>query len=113
NADGYGYGSVKDAPLAAPQANWNGLYIGAAVGYGIATTEPSVDFGGYAGLSVDGLSSEGFQGTLTIGYDRQVHHNWVIGVFGDYTLGELETDISLTSPEELGISAGLGEITDS
>jgi len=113
NADGYGYGSVKDAPLAAPQANWNGLYIGAAVGYGIATTEPSVDFAGLGGLSVDGLSSEGFQGTLTIGYDRQVHHNWVIGVFGDYTLGELETDISLTSPEELGISAGLGEITDS
>src|SRR5690606_25826665 len=92
-ADGYGYGSVKDATVA-PQVNWNGLYIGAAVGYGIATT----DLSGYsdtyevkewghlwqlfgpkhwhwnsAGTAAKGLSGDGAQGTLTLGYDRQIH----------------------------------------
>jgi outer membrane immunogenic protein len=96
NADGYGYGSVKDAPLAAPQANWNGLYIGAAVGYGIATTEVEAgEYEGFPVVNLDGLSSEGLQGTITVGYDRQIHPNWVLGIFADYSLGELETDISV------------------
>jgi len=93
NADGYGYGSVKDAPLAAPQANWNGLYIGAAVGYGIATTEVEADEEYFPPANLDGLSSEGLQGTITVGYDRQVHPNWVLGIFADYSLGELETEV--------------------
>src|SRR5690606_25382873 len=61
--------------------------------------------------------SDGFQGTLTVGYDRQVRHNWVIGVFGDYSLGELETDVSVSGAvgplETIGINAGIAEISDS
>ena len=112
NADGYGYGSVKDSPMIAPQVNWNGLYIGAAVGYGIASTEPSADFGGFIGGSLDGLSSEGFQGTVSLGYDRQIHPNVVLGIFGDYTFGDLETELSV-SFGDLGADVGVFNISDS
>lgn len=114
NADGYSYGSVKDAaPVVAPQANWNGLYIGAAVGYGIASTELDVglaDRGESISLfNLDGVSSDGFQGTVTLGYDRQVHPNIVLGIFADYSFGDLETDVSILEGYLAGFSA---EITD-
>lgn len=103
-ADGYGYGSVKDA-MAPQQVNWNGLYIGAAVGYGIASTELDYRseyydydlddwYGGAANL--DGISSHGFQGVVTLGYDRQIHPNVVLGIFADYAIGDLETKASIT-----------------
>jgi outer membrane immunogenic protein len=100
-------GSMKDAP-AAPccDANWSGLYLGAAVGYGMASTELDVnhqywdyDNGVWESpthlFNLDGLSSQGATGTLTVGYDRQVHPGLVIGVFGDYTFGDLDTDVTL------------------
>lgn len=102
-ADGYGYGSVKDAAAPVEQVNWNGLYIGAAIGYGVATTdvEKSVQFKDHKGwspkysiLDLDGLSSEGALGTLTLGYDREVIPGLLIGVFGDYTFGDLDNDFS-------------------
>src|SRR5690606_16330989 len=96
-ADGYNYGSVKDTMPVAPQVNWNGLYIGAAVGYGIASTEldarleewdwepgNSYELDWFDAAKIDGISSKGFQGVLTIGYDRQVHPNLLIGIFGEY-----------------------------
>lgn len=105
NADGYSYGSVKDLPPPAPQVNWHGLYFGVAVGYGIASTElkaraeewdpvpPSVyELDELAVSKLDGISSKGFQGTLTLGYDRLIHPNFLIGIFGDYTFGDLKTD---------------------
>lgn len=111
NADGYGYGSVKDAPIAAPQVNWNGLYIGAAVGYGFASIEPSAEFGDF-GASLDGLSSEGVQGTISLGYDRQIHPNVVLGIFGDYTFGDLETELSVSFGGP-GADIGVFNISDS
>lgn len=131
NADGYGYGSVKDAPMAAPQVNWNGFYVGAAVGYGIASTEVTYGAGGYSSypyegsggysLGLDGLSSKGFQGTISLGYDRQIHHNWVLGILGDYTFGDLETSASFgeysfgdPGPDyNIDADIEIGKITDS
>lgn len=111
NADGYGYGSVKDSPMVAPQVNWNGLYLGAAVGYGFASIEPSAEFGDF-GASLDGLSSEGVQGTISLGYDRQIHPNVVLGIFGDYTFGDLETELSI-SFDGPGANIGVFNISDS
>lgn len=106
-ADGYGYGSPKDAmPIADPQVNWNGLYIGAAVGYGIASAEVEL---GEGSINFDGVSSEGFQGIVSVGYDRLIHPNIVLGVFADYAFGDLETDLTVSgSGEVFG-----AEITDS
>jgi len=109
-ADGYGYGSIKDAVPAAPQPNWSGLYIGAAVGYSIATTEldafadgwcdcPHVPYG-YITANIDGVSGKGVQGVLTIGYDRQIHPNVLVGIFADYAFGDIETDASLRWGDE-------------
>ncbi|MCL4767072.1 MAG: outer membrane beta-barrel protein [Hyphomicrobiaceae bacterium] len=115
-ADGYAYGSVKDLPpVDCCQANWNGLYIGAAAGYGIASTELDLkaveDYEGMETFNIfnlDGISSKGFQGVISLGYDRQVHPGFVIGVFGDYSFGDLETDASLLEFARLD-----AEITDS
>ena len=99
-ADGYAYGSVKDA-APVQQVNWNGLYIGAGVGYGIASTELDLRYvdtyyeESGSIFNLDGLSSKGFQGVVTLGYDRQVHPNVVLGVFGDYAFGDLETSASV------------------
>jgi len=66
-ADGYFGGSIKDTPVVSVDS-WSGLYIGAAVGYGVATTDVDVSkqwkkHGGGWGdpisiLDLDGLSSE-------------------------------------------------------
>lgn len=121
-ADGYRYGSVKDVPpVDCCQANWSGLYIGAAVGYGIASTDlsaryeeldyPDWDVDEFAAARLDG-SSEGLQGVLTIGYDREVHPGLVIGVFGDYAFGDLETSASLNLDNNFGLRLD-AEIADS
>lgn len=113
-ADGYGYGSVKDAAVA-PQVNWNGLYIGAAVGYGIADTEISGESytfnwlhwlvweSNVAGTAAKGASSDGVQGTLTLGYDRQIHPGLLVGIFGDYTFGDLENEIGMGGYSAIGV----------
>jgi len=113
-ADGYGYGSVKDAAVV-PQVNWNGLYIGAAIGYGIADTEisgESYTFNGIpffiwganaAGIGSDGTSSDGVQGTLTLGYDRQIHSGLLVGIFGDYTFGDLKNETAMGGYSALGL----------
>lgn len=103
-ADGYFGGSIKDAPVVSVDS-WSGLYIGAAVGYGVATTDVDVSkqwkhkehkwSDPKSILNLDGLSSEGALGTLTLGYDHQVTPGLLIGVFGDYTFGDLENEISL------------------
>ena len=102
-ADGYYGGSIKDAPVASVDT-WSGLYIGAAVGYGVATTEVDISKQKWKNekwgekkslLNLDGLSSEGAIGTLTLGYDHQVTPGLLIGIFGDYTFGDLENEVSL------------------
>lgn len=103
--------STKDV-VAAPccTANWSGIYIGAAVGYGIARSKThyqvdSVQVGDildpdntqipatqFFGDSTSSIASDGFTGTVTLGYDRDIGRNIVIGVFADYTFGDLESD---------------------
>ena len=99
-------GSLKDGP--APtccEANWSGLYVGAAVGYSIATHELT-----QSGSAID-LSGEGFQGAVTLGLDRQVSPNVVVGVFADYAFGKLEGDIGgarLNIENQWAIGARIG-----
>src|SRR5690606_17248063 len=115
-ADGHGYGSVKDAVPVAPQVNWNGLYIGAAVGYGIASTEldarmeewdwePGDEYylDEFVAANLDGISGEGFQGILTLGYDRQIHPGLLIGIFGEYAFGDLKSEASINFDNYYGM----------
>ena len=91
SADGYNYGSVKDAAPVAAQVNWSGVYIGAAVGYSTASTDRDV-FGYSDG---EGVTNDGFQGVISVGYDRMIHSNVVLGVFADYAFGDLERTESI------------------
>jgi len=97
--------SVKDAPAPCCEANWSGLYIGASVGYGIARSsttyqvdqsefdaDPNVQIPGtffFGDTSAD-TASDGVTGTVTVGYDRDIGRSVVIGVFADYTFGDLD-----------------------
>jgi len=85
-----------------PQAHaggWTGCYVGAQGGYAVAPHEI-----GIAGLaSIDGISSEGFQGGPVIGCDLEVSDRFVFGAFADYAFRSVDTDISL-----FGGSASVG-----
>ena len=72
---------AADQPIqykAAPAYSWNGVYVGAHIGYGWS--------------DASGVELDGFVGGAQIGFNVHLSRNWVIG---------LETDISATS-----ISAG-------
>lgn len=81
NAHDYAYGG--EAP------SWNGFYLGASVGYGIADSAftHSITPGSTVGYDP---SSDSVTGTVTIGYDVNFDSNLVAGIFADYTFGELD-----------------------
>lgn len=109
HADGMS-GSYKDAPVSAPVYSWTGFYIGAGAGAGAVVHELDVGANYYdsdcydysctqysekiGSLNFDGIGGEGAFGTLQIGYDREVHNKWVLGVFFDYDFSSIETELS-------------------
>jgi opacity protein-like surface antigen len=79
---------------AAP-TSWTGLYLGAGAGYAVGDTGVSVDsdkpYGPANILTLDGLSSDGWQGDGRIGFDWQVGSSpFVLGVLAGYGFGETE-----------------------
>jgi outer membrane immunogenic protein len=73
-ADGYGYGSVKDAPVAAP-FSWSGAYFGVHAGYGFGDSKLTDNLPVIGGVALPTLSSsheiDGFLGGLQLGARRQ------------------------------------------
>ena len=72
-----------DQPIAykaAPAFSWNGMYVGAHVGYGWS--------------DASGLELDGFIGGAQIGFNVHLSRNWVIG---------LETDISASGINGAGV----------
>jgi len=100
-ADGMYRGPV--APCCA--STWTGFYIGAGVGGGsiVYDVDGFGDFGG-----------EGFFGTLTLGFDRQISSRVVAGIFADYDFSNTSTT-RLTVTGELentwAVGARLGMLT--
>lgn len=79
--------NVMDAPIGGNE--WRGFYISAAVGYGWSDSSHSIgDFS-------DNYEADGFQGAVGVGYDIMVRDNLLLGVFTDYTFGELDDKYSL------------------
>lgn len=87
--------------LAAPAqagSNWTGCYVGAAAGYATATTEASLDVATFPSVAtIDGLSADDASITGQVGCDAQLSRV-VLGVWGSYTVGDLETSVSLGAP---------------
>lgn len=80
-------------------ANWSGPYISGSVGYGLGTSEIDHDTstGEQSNSQNDDISSQSAIGAVGIGYDRQMS-GVVLGVFADYTFGELDGSGTLTAP---------------
>ena len=93
-------------------SSWTGFYVGVGVGAGAVTHDLGVNVGDWCYdkcettrqlFGFDGVGAEGFFGTVSIGYDRQIRSHWVIGVFADYDFGStISTDVSV---------AGLGGLS--
>ena len=107
SAEGYGRNrSIKDAPLPGDccQTHWGGLYVGAAVGYGLGTMR-------FVDADVSDPSLKGAQGSVALGYDFQLKPGLVLGAFADYTFGAVDTTFSLTTftfDNQWSIGARLG-----
>ena len=94
HADGY---PVRDFSPAVSDNDWSGFFINGSVGYGWGDT----------GFKITELESgesvktsgepDGFLGSVGLGYDWTFGRGLVFGVFGDYTIGELDDDLSFGS----------------
>jgi len=97
-ADMYDHGSLKDGPIAPIVNNWDGFYIGAGVGGMVVDfdggTDGVIDADGAGGgaavpfSSDSGNESASVFGTVQIGYDRQMHSRYVVGLFADYDFSD-------------------------
>jgi outer membrane immunogenic protein len=87
-------GMDRRAVVACCASTWTGFYIGAGAGGGaiVYDVDGFGDFGG-----------EGFFGTVTLGYDRQIGARTVAGIFADY-------DFSNTSTARLGVTGEVQSI---
>jgi outer membrane immunogenic protein len=92
---GYGAPSMKDAPVYVSAPVWTGFYVGAGIGAGAMVNDVDINGGALFGADVDGLGGEGILGTVQAGYDRQIGHRLVRGVFVDYDFSGLSTDIDV------------------
>lgn len=94
--------SFKDAPVVAPyfDTSWTGFYISGSIGASAASSDifHEVDNAGLISLQEDELNASGVTGTVAVGYDRQMGGRFLLGVFADYTFGNLEEDGVLTAP---------------
>lgn len=84
---------VAPAPVVSP-ARWNGFYLGAVGAYGWADTKATLN-GPIYGDGVDINANGGLLGA-TVGYNWQVN-NWVLGVEGDISAGDIGGNNSLTT----------------
>jgi outer membrane immunogenic protein len=96
-ADIYAGGGLKDAPVYAPATSWTGFYAGIGVGGGAVNHDGTASFGGLSG-ELNGIGGEGALGTVQVGYDYQLDHHFVVGVFADFDF----TDITSSARISLG-----------
>jgi outer membrane immunogenic protein len=90
---------------------WSGLYVGGAVGYGLGTSQLT----GPAAGDFD-ISLRGVQGIVTLGYDFQISRSWVLGLFADYAIGELDGsvgDVTSRIESQWAIGGRLGYLQSS
>ena len=90
-ADGY---AAKAAPVACCEANWNGIYVGAAIGVAAFITKQTdvvTPPGAPPGIDpFDGVAGRGFLGSVAVGLDRQIAPGIVVGIFADYDFTDAE-----------------------
>lgn len=88
-------------------SDFSGVYAGISLGYANASSEITneiVDNIAPAYIFTrDDIGADDVVGAVTLGYDRQIGSGIVVGVFGDYTFGELSSNVSLTAGANLDL----------
>ena len=79
--------NIAEAPIGGNE--WRGFYVSAAIGGGWSDSSHSI------GANYGEFEADGFQGSVGLGYDIMARDNIVLGVFTDYTFGELEDKYTL------------------
>lgn len=92
-ADGYPNYPVAANVYVPPEPDWSGFYLHGSLGYGWSDSDQTLTTATDT-YSVD-VNADGFIGAVGLGYDRQIHRDIVLGVFGDYTIGNLDDDFTL------------------
>ena len=92
-ADGYPNYPVAANVYVPPEPDWSGFYLHGSLGYGWSDSEQTLTAGGNSWTA--DINADGFIGAIGLGYDRQIHRDIVLGVFADYTIGELDDDFTL------------------
>lgn len=110
----YADGSLKDdAPAPAETsccaANWSGFYGAASIGYASARTDVDYTYSadGYYPVAYkvnDDKHGNGVIGSVAIGYDRMINDRFLMGFFGEYTFGDLDSSLALPYDDALHFS---------
>ena len=73
-------------------ADWSGLHVGLAGGFGLVNHVLSTDI---FDATFSGVGGKGFLGSVEAGYDHQIGERLVVGLQGDYTRSNISTDIDV------------------
>ncbi|MBY0227608.1 MAG: outer membrane beta-barrel protein [Hyphomicrobium sp.] len=86
-------------------SDFTGIYAGISIGYAHAGSEvtneiiaPPVYI-----FTRDDIGADDVIGSVSLGYDRQIGSAFVLGVFGDYSFGDLSSNLSLTAASNLDL----------
>lgn len=74
--------------------DWTQVYVGAAVGADVVSTEIDVSLAGLAEVGADDLGTGAFGGSLRLGADYQANHWLVVGAFANIDWSDAETKLS-------------------
>lgn len=101
-------------PMMEVAQTWTGFFVSGSAGAGAIVHELSVPGLG----SFNGIGGEGMFASLGLGYDRQFHSNYVAGVFVDFDISGVSTELSgggftatVDQTRALNIGARLGYLT--
>ncbi len=108
SADGIAAQGSSAGADACCDIKWTGFYGAALIGYGVAGTDVGY---GYADEQVDPPLSttfseraDGVTGAIAVGYDRLLDNRLLLGVFGEYAFGDLDTSRSLPLDDRISLS---------
>ena len=74
-------------------ADWTGLHVGLAGGYGLINHVLSTDI---FDATFSGVGGKGFLGSVEAGFDYQAGERFIVGLQGDYTRSNIATNIGVT-----------------
>lgn len=106
-----GMPSLKDDPVPVVVApSWSGFYFGGSVGYGDNDSDNNYSENGILVSSINESADGGLVSTI-LGYDRQIHDRFLIGLFADFDVSDItrgQGEDSLAIDRSWAIGARLG-----